>query len=154
MKNRLGLAVVATVLFIVALACNMSTANMSSFKTSKDKEGTQETTAYKAGDTIYANAVISNNPGKVTVVFYMTVEEAAGMKKGDKVPNSEVKVELPSDGTAKYNFPTFPTTQGGKFIVTAEMLNESGEKKDSKSATITVAPGTPAAAADDDEKKP
>jgi len=151
LKNLNGLIIVAIVLFTGAWACNMSTANLSSLKTSKDKDGAQETTTYKAGDTIYATAAVSNNPGKVTVKIYMTVDDAPGMKKGEQVPNSEVKVDLDGDGRAKYNFPTFPTTQGGKFTVVAEMLNESGEKKDSKSASITVAPGSPTATAPDND---
>lgn len=154
MKNLNGLIIVAIVLLTGAWACNMSTANLSSLKTSKDKDGGQETTTYKAGDTIYATAAVSNNPGKVTVKMYMTIDDAPGMKKGDQVPNSEVKLDIDGDGRAKYNFPTFPTTQGGKFTVVADMLNESGEKKDSKTVSITVAPGSPTATdSDPDDDK-
>jgi hypothetical protein len=76
------------------------------------------------------------------------------MKKGEVVPNSEAKVDLNGDGVAKYNYPTVATTKGGKFNLSAEMYNEEGEKKDSKTVTITVEPGTtagltPASAADD-----
>jgi hypothetical protein len=59
------------------------------------------------------------------------------------------------DGTVKYNYPTLATTKGGKFNIVADMLDENGQKKDSKSAAITVEPGT-AAPADDkssDESK-
>jgi hypothetical protein len=142
MKNLSGLAIVALVLFTAAWACNVSTANLTSLKTSKDKDGTQETTTYNAGDTIYAQAAVGNNPGKVSVKIYMTVEDAPGMKKGDTIPNSEVKLDLEGDGTAKYNYPTYVTTRGGKFNVVAEMMNEAGEKKDSKTAAITVQPGS------------
>ena len=141
MKNLLGLGIVAIVLFTAAFACNMSTANLSSLKTSKEKDGA-ETTAYKAGDTIYANAAVSNNGGKVSVKLYLTVEDAPGMKKGDVIPNSEAKLDLDGDGVAKYNFPTFATSKGGKFNVVAEMYNEGGEKKDSKTVAITVEPGS------------
>ena len=144
MKNKTGSLIAVLALLVSGLACNMSTANLSSLKLGKDKDATQETTAYKAGDTIYGVATVSNNPGKVTVTMYLTVDEAPGMNKGETVPNSEVKLELNGDGTARYNFPTFPTTRGGKFNMVADMINEAGEKKDSKTASFTVAPGSSA----------
>ena len=149
MKNLLGLGIVAIVLFTAAFACNMSTANLSSLKTSKEKDG-PETTTYKAGDTIYANAAVSNNGGKVSVKLYMTAEEAQGLKKGDVIPNSEVKLDLDGDGVAKYSFPTSPTAKSAKLNMIAEMYNDAGEKKDSKTVTITVEQG---GAAPSDAKK-
>jgi hypothetical protein len=114
-------------------------ANLSSFKTSKDKDGTQEATTFKAGDTVYANAVVSNAPGKVTVRMYLTADaDVAGVKKGETLPGSEVKVDLPGSGTAKYSLPIPAGMNSGKFRVVAEMLNEAGEKKDSKSAAISI----------------
>ncbi len=156
MKNLTGLFIVAVVLFTGAWACNVSTANLSSLKTSKDEAAANETTTYKAGDTIYATADVANNPGKVTVKMYMIVEDAPGIanvKKGDIIPNSEVKVDIEKDGAAKYNFPTYPTTKGGKFTVVADMLNEAGEKKDSKSVSITVQPGSDVRSSDSDDDK-
>jgi len=150
-KNLLGLGIVAVVLFTAAFACNMSTANLSSLKTSTQKDG-DETTSFKAGDTIYANATVSNNGGKVTVKIYLTVDDAPGMKKGDVIPNSDVSLDLENDGVAKYHYPTFATTKGGKFNVVADMYNDAGEKKDTKSVAITVAPGAGAAAPADDKK--
>lgn len=154
MKNLLGLALVAVVLFTAAFACNVSTANLSSLKTMKAKDGA-ETTTFTAGDTIYADAKVANNSGKVTVRMYIQVEDAPAlnMKKGDIVPNSETKVEIDGDGVAKYNYPTYATTKGGKFDLVAEMINNDGEKKDSKSVTITVEPGTGATQPTDDEDK-
>ena len=151
MKNLLGLGIVAVVLFTAAFACNYSTANLSSLKTSATKDG-PETTTYKAGETIYANAAVSNNGGKVSVKMFITVEEAPGMKKGDVIPNSETSINLDGEGTAKYNYPTYATTKGGKFNVVAEMYNDSGEKKDSKTVAITVAPGSAPAAPADNKK--
>lgn len=150
MKNLFGLIIVAVVIFTAAFACNMSTANISSLKTTKEKDGA-DTTTYKAGDTIYAAATVSNNGGKVTVRMYLQAEDAPGvnMKKGDMVPNSETKLELDGDGVAKYSYPTYATTKGGKFNVVAEMMNEQGEKKDTKSVTITVEPGTASAPTED-----
>jgi hypothetical protein len=153
-KNLLGLGIVAVVLFTAAFACNMSTANLSSLKTSAQKDG-PETTSYKAGDTIYADATVSNNGGKVSVKMFISVDDAPGMKKGDVIPNSETSLDLDGDGIAKYHYPTFATTKGGKFNVVAEMYNDAGEKKDSKTVAITVAPGGAASddkKTDDDEK--
>lgn len=148
-KNLTGFALVAIILFTAAFACNVSTANLASLKTSKEKDGA-ETTTFKAGDTIYGNAAVANNGGKVSVKLYLTVEDAPGMKKGETIPNSEAKVDLDGDGVAKYNYPTFASTKGGKFNLVAEMYNDSGEKKDSKTVAITVEPGS--APASDDKK--
>lgn len=152
MKNLSALALVGVILFTAAFACNMSTANLSSLKTLKDKDGA-ETSTYKAGDTIYANATVSNNGGKVSVKMYLTVDDAPGMKKGDVIPNSEVKLDLDGDGTAKYNFPTYATSKGGKFNIVAEMMNDAGEKKDTKTAGFTVTPGEAAVAPASEDKK-
>lgn len=111
---------------------------MSSFKTSKDKDGKQETTSFKSGDTIYANAVISNAGGKTTTRFYLVAEDAPGLKKGDTVPGSEVKIDLPSAGTAQYSLPIPAGMKSGKFTLNAEMLDEKGEKKDSKSSSVSI----------------
>ncbi len=137
---------------LAATACNVSftTANISSLKTAKDKAGTQETTAFKGGDSLHAKAVVSN-AGKVSVKFYLLVDEAPGLKKGDVVPGSEVKVDLASSGTADFDV-TFPPTWSGKYTVVADLLNESGEKTESKSIGFTLeagaAPATDNKAAD------
>ena len=144
MKIKLS---IVTALFVFAAACSFSTANMSSFETSKDKEGKTKSTTFKAGETIYANAVISNAPGKTTTKIYINDD------KGKLLPGSDVKVELASSGTAAYNLPLPASFPGGKFTVVADMLDDKGEKKDSKSVAITVEAGAPppppAASADD-----
>ena len=144
MKNGIGLLIVATVIFTAAFACSMGTANMSSFKTSKDKEGKQETSSFKAGETLYASAVVSNSSDKVTVKFTLVADDAPGLKKGDTAPGSEVKVELPGSGEAQYHLTIPADFKGGKFTINADMLNETGEKKDNKSASVTIAPGSSA----------
>ena len=144
-------------LIVFATACSFSTASMSSFKTSKDKEGKTEATTFKAGETLYANAIISGSMSKTTTKIYMQDD------KNKLVAGTEVKVDLPSSGTAAYNLPLPASFAGGKYTVFAEMLDEKGEKKDSKSVAITIegAPVPPPGAdkdADgddsvDDEKK-
>lgn len=149
MKNKFTLLIALTALASIALACSFSTANMSSFKTSKDKDGKQEASSFKAGDTLYANAVISNAGDKTTTRFYLVADaDSPGVKKGETLKGTEVKVDLPSAGTAQYSLPIPATMAGGKFTLNAEMLDEKGEKKDSKSTAITIegsaAPAPPA----------
>jgi len=152
-KKRISILLTLAALAVVAGACSFSTANMSSLKTSKDKEGKQETSAFKAGETLYAGAVISNAGSKTTTKFALVAEDAPGLKKGDVVPGTEVKVDLPSSGTATLTLPIPAGHKGGKFTLTADMLNETGEKKDSKSVPITIeaAPAPPPSAAPDDK---
>jgi hypothetical protein len=135
MKKSLTFSIVSIfALFILfAMGCNVSTANLSSLKTSKDKDGKEETTSYKVGDTIYAKAAVSNNPGKVKVKISLADP------KGETLKGSEVNVDLDGDGAASYSLPTGEGMPAGSYKLTADMINEAGEKKDTKSATITIA---------------
>ena len=137
-------------LVVFASACSFSTASMSSFKTSKDKEGKTEATTFKAGETVYANAVITGSMSKTTTKISMTDPT------GKMVTGSEVKIDLPSSGTAAYSLPLPMGAPGGKYTVVADFMDDKGEKKDSKSVSVTIeaAPAAPAPAAgkaDDDD---
>lgn len=116
----------------------MSTANMSSLTVSKDKDGKQASTSFKSGDTIYSVATISNAPGKVSVKFNLTADDVTGMTKGELVKGSDVNIDLPSSGTATYSLPIPNGVPSGKYILTADMHNEAGEKKDGKTATLDI----------------
>lgn len=151
MKNKFVASVLTAVMAIAVTACSFSTANISSFKIAKDKEAKQESTTFKGGETLYGKAVVSN-AGKVAVKFYLVADDVPGTKKGDIVPGSEVKVDLPSSGTADFNA-TFPPAWSGKFTLVAELLNDSGEKKESKSLSFTVTAAAPAEDKDDKEDK-
>jgi uncharacterized iron-regulated membrane protein len=144
-----GIFVLVLVVMTGAWACSVSTAKLSDVKTGKDKDTTQTASTFKAGDTIYATAGVANNPGKVTVKMYINVDDAPGMAKGSTVPNSQVSLDLDGDGTARYNYPTIATTKGGKFMIVADMLDENGQQKDTKTASFTVEPGSSAAPSDD-----
>ena len=147
MKNKFTLFIALAALAAAAIGCSMSTANMSSFTTSKDKDGKQASTTFKAGETLYANAEIANSGSKTTTRFYLVADaDAPGVKKGETVKGTEVKVDLPSSGTAQYSLPIPAGIASGKFTLNAEMLDEKGEKKDSKSASITIE-GAPASTA-------
>jgi hypothetical protein len=154
-KNTFTLVVATAIIAIAALGCNMSTTNMSSFKTTKDKDGKTETTNYKAGETIYADAVVSNAAGKTTVKFSVVADDSPSYKKGETIPGSEVKVELPSSGTAQYSLPLPAGFKSGKFTVNAEMLDDKGEKKDAKTVAVSVegGPAAPPAEPHKDNKK-
>ena len=148
MKNTLAKYCSIAVVALAASACNFSfsTANISNFKAAKDKAGTQETTSFKGGESLHAKAVVSN-AGKVSVKFYLLADEVAGLKKGDVIPGSEVKVDLPSSGTADFDV-TFPPAWSGKYTVVADLLNESGDKKESKTINFTLDAGAPPPPAD------
>lgn len=127
----------------------MSSANLSSLKTGKDPDANSVSAKFAAGDTIYAVAEVANNPGKVKVKMYIQVENMAGVKPGTIIDNSVVNLDIDGDAVAKYKYETVSDTAGGTFQIIAEMYNENGEKKDSKAATVTVAPGTPASSDED-----
>ncbi|HTH50977.1 MAG TPA: hypothetical protein VL501_03535 [Pyrinomonadaceae bacterium] len=151
-RSLYGFFVLALVVITGAWACNVSTANLSEVKTGKDKDVTQAASTFKAGDTIYATAAVANNPGKVSVKLYIIVDDAPGMTKGSTITNSDATIPVDGDGTVRYNFPTSAATKGGKFTVVADMLNENGERKDSKSASFTVEAGAASAAPAADDK--
>lgn len=133
MKNLQTFSIALCVLVFIALGCSASTANMSSFKVGKDKAVSSESASFKPGDTIYGIATISNNPGKVKVNLY--VADSAGKT----LPGSEVSLNIDGDNTANYSLPLPDSFEPGSYKVNADMLNENGEKKDSKSVGITVA---------------
>jgi hypothetical protein len=111
---------------------------MSGLKTSTDKDGKSESSSFKTGDTIYARATIANNPGKVKVKFTLMPEDVKGMTKGESIKNAETSVDLDGDGVATFSLPINPAIPGGTYKINADMINDAGEKKDSKSANFTV----------------
>jgi hypothetical protein len=155
MKNTgTSLFISLIALIFVAAACNMSTANLSGLTSSTDSDGKTASSSFKTGDTINGRAPVANNSGKVKVKFAMTAEDVKGMTKGDVLKGSEVSVDIEKDGVATYTLPVVPAMAGGKYKLTADMLNEAGEKKDSKSTDITVtqsAPPVPAVTKTDDD---
>jgi hypothetical protein len=128
----------ALAIFLIQ-GCSFSTANLGTLKTSTDKEGKNEATTFKAGDTIYARANVANNPGKVKIKFTMVPEsDLEDMKKGESIKELERSFDMDGDGVATYNFTPTAAFPGGTFKINAEMLNEANESKDRKSATVTI----------------
>lgn len=128
------------VLLATALACNFSasTANISSLKISKEKGAATETTTFAPNDTVYAVATISNAPGALKAKGILSAESVEGLEAGP-IPGAQTTLDLPGSATANFTFTPPPTGwPAGRYKVDVHMLDESGEKKDEKSATFTV----------------
>ena len=137
-SNKFLALTVLAFAFIVLQGCNVSTANLSSLKTSTDKDGKTESTSFKTGDTLNAKAQVSNNPGKVKVKFYWVAEDVKGQTKGETLKGSEVSTDIEGDKSADYSLTISPALTGGTYMLNADMLNEAGEKKGNKSVKVTV----------------
>jgi hypothetical protein len=127
-------------LTLTAAACsfNVSTASIGGLKMGKDRELSQETTTFEVTDTISSAVAISMNPGTVKVKGSLHVIEIEGQKPG-LIPATETTTNVGGEGSAKFHFS--PPTKGwpkGKYKFEAQMLNEDGEQKDSKSQDFTV----------------
>jgi hypothetical protein len=137
-KNRIKAAMALALLFALVVACNMSTANLSSVKLGKDKTASQESSTFGADETVYAVAVVSNAPGKVKVKGALAFEDVEGQKPGP-IPGLEKTLDLDGNGTATYTFTPPPSGwPKGKFKVEVTLMDESGAQKDQKSATFSV----------------
>lgn len=137
--RRWSLVVGAVLMLAVASACSFTTANISSLKLSKDKEGTTETTDFAPSDSIYAKATVSNVPSKVTLKFRVITEDVEGQPKNAPVPNFDKSFDVPSDGYVTYSLTPPPAGwPAGKYKIDVAMLIESGEQKDQETASFTV----------------
>jgi hypothetical protein len=138
--RRQALAVLGVLVLVWASGCSFTTANISSLKLSKDKEGTNETSSFTPRDSIYARAAVSNVPSKVTLKFHLIVEDVEGQPKNMPLPQFDVSIDMPSDGVGTYSLT--PPTAGwpvGKYRIDVAMLIESGEQKDQETISFTVA---------------
>jgi hypothetical protein len=131
----LGLAMI----LVTANACSFTTANIRSLKLSKDKEGNTEASTFAPDDSIYARAVVSNVPSKVTLKFRLITEKVEGQPENAPVPKFDTSIDMPSDGVGTYSLTPPPAGwPAGKYRIEVGMLVESGEQKDQESATFTV----------------
>jgi hypothetical protein len=133
------------VVLLVALACNWSatTANISSFKVSKDKSAASENSSFAPNDTVYAVAQISNTSDKHKVTSRILFDDVKGQESGAPVPGAETTIDVP--GAAAATFTLSPPSVGwpnGKYKIEVIMKNEDGKQIDQKSATFTVSGGT------------
>jgi hypothetical protein len=124
-------------LLLLALACKETPTSITSVKTGKDKDVTAETSAFAAGDTVYAVAAVSS-AGKVKVTGRLLFDEVEGQTKGP-IPGAEATVDLPSSGTANFNFtPPGAGWPAGKYTLEVVLTDDAGAQKDKKSASFTV----------------
>ena len=140
MKTNKWTSLLALGMFIgVLLACNASTANISSLKISTDEEGKNVTKNFKPGDKVYAVANISNNPGKVQAKFRVLYDNVADQKAGDLVQGAEKTLDIDGSRPAIFWVTLPPRGFGnGRYKVEVSMLNEKGEQKDQKTETFEV----------------
>src|ERR1043165_2524911 len=132
-----------TLLLLSVAGCKVSctTANVSSLKLSKDKEGNVQTKEFAPGDTVYATATVSNNASNVTLKFRLFTEKVEGKPDNAPVDGSEVSLDVPGSNYATYHV-TIPQSgfPPGRYRVEVVMLY-NGEQKDKKSDTFTVTGG-------------
>jgi hypothetical protein len=152
-KSRWNLALGMGMVLLIVLACNWSTANISSLKITKDEEGKNEASNFGPSDKVYAVATISNNPGKQSVTFRLLYDDVKGMKSGDLVQDLEKSLEIDGSKPAVF-WVTLPSSgfPNGRYKVDVVMKNEKGEQKDQKSATFNVSGFSTAPATTDEEK--
>jgi hypothetical protein len=140
-SRRWSVTILAVLTLAFVSACSFTTANISSLKLSKDKEGKSETTTFAPSDSIYALATVSNVPSKVSLKFRLFTEDVVGQPKNQPVPQFDVSIDLPSDGVGTYSLtPPSAGWPAGKYRIDAAMLIESGEQKDQETISFTVAP--------------
>lgn len=137
-NSKIAFACATGLLLIAVIACNVSTANLSSLKLSKDKSGSPEASTFAADDTVYGVATVSNAPGKVKVKGLLAFEDVEGQKPGP-IPGLEKTLDLEGSGTATYFFSPPPSGwPKGKYKIEVTLMDDSGQKKDEKTATFSV----------------
>ena len=137
--RKWSVVVGVAVLLAITSACSFTTANISSLKLSKDKEGKTETTSYAPSETIYAKATVSNVPSKVTLKFRVFTDDVEGQPKNAPVPNFDKSFEIPNDGYVDYYLSPPPAGWPvGKYRIDVTMHVESGEQKDQETTSFTV----------------
>jgi hypothetical protein len=139
-KSKWDSVLALGLLVAVVLACSATTANISSLKITNDEEGKNETKSFKPGDKIYAIAQISNNGGKVQAKFRVLYDDVAGEKSGTLVQGAEKTLDIDGSRPAVFWLTLPPAGFGnGRYKIEVNMLTETGEQKDQKTATFDVA---------------
>ena len=137
-SNHLASASAFVIFLALLVACNFSTAHLSSLKVGKDRAVSQETNTFAPNDPFYAVATVSNAPGKIKVKGQLVVEDVPGEKAGP-VPSLERTLDLDGSGTATFSFTPPPNGwPAGKYKIEVIMLDDKGAQKDQKSASFSV----------------
>jgi hypothetical protein len=139
MKTKSGFLLAIGLFIGVVLACNATTANISSLKVSTDEEGKNESKSFKPGDKVYAVANIANNVGKVKAKFRVLYDKVEGETAGSVVQGAEKTLDIEGSRPAIF-WITLPPSgfNNGRYKMEVSMLTENGEQKDQKTDTFEV----------------
>ncbi|MFT3745651.1 MAG: hypothetical protein QM785_15355 [Pyrinomonadaceae bacterium] len=124
--------VVLSIALLCCNACSEGKSGISSLRVSKDFEGKNEAVNFKSGETLFASAVLANAPAKGKVVFTIKND------KGAILPGTEYKIDVSNTGTTAYKVQIAEKATPGKYILTADMHDGNGEKRDSKNVPISI----------------
>ncbi|HEY0407190.1 MAG TPA: hypothetical protein VGC89_15770 [Pyrinomonadaceae bacterium] len=139
--KRWNLVCALLIVLATTLACKFSftTANISSLKISKDKDGGSTASSFSPEDKVYALATVSNAPDKMKLKGRLLIDNIEGQKQGDPVPGAETTLDLPGSATGTFTFtPTGGGWPKGSYKVEVSLINEEGEQKDQKMETFSV----------------
>jgi len=137
-RTKMNLTAAVGLLLAAVLACNFSTAKLSSIKVGKDKAVNTEASTFEGSDPVYVVATVSNAPGKVKVKGRLLIEDVPGQEAGP-VPGLAKTLELDGSGTATYSFTPPPNGwPKGKYKIEVTLMDDSGAQKDQKTSSITV----------------
>lgn len=142
-KVRRSTLICLTLLLTWVAGCKVSctTANISSLKLSKDKEGNGETKEFSPTDTVYCFATVSNNASKVTLKFNTFLEKVPGYPENAPQPKLSGSTDVEgSDTTRFYLTPPPNGWPAGRYRIEIAMLY-NGDQKDKKTETFTVTGG-------------
>lgn len=127
-------AILLSVFIAFSVACSDGKTGIAALKVSKDLEGKTEAVVFKGGETLFASAILANAPTKGKIIFSIKNE------KGAILPGTEFKVDLINSATTSYKAQIAEKATPGKYILTADMHDGNGEKKDTKSTPISIEP--------------
>ena len=124
----------------VLTACNFSasTAHISDLKVGTDTDVTTPSATFGKTDTIYAVAHVANAPFKTTLTYHLMAEKVEGQPPNTTIVQLDKSFDLNSDADVRINY-SAPTAgwPAGTYKIDA-VLTEDGNKRDEKTAEITV----------------
>ena len=132
------LSVAAAFMAMTMAACSVSTANIGSLTTSKEKAGAASS-VFAAGEAVHALATANNIPSKVVMKWRLYTVKVEGMTDNTAIPEADMSVDLAADGSTNYLLT--PPASGfppGTYKIEVTMIDGDGKQQDQKAATITI----------------
>ncbi len=112
------LALAAILLSVLACATLSGELTMSNFRTAKDQEGTQPTTTFAPGDTIYAVMDLSNAPKGTVVSSKWYAVNAEGVDPNTELDTADITTDQELfTGNLYFYFPPATTWPAGSYKV-------------------------------------